>query len=352
MNNSVLYALLAAALFGASTPLAKLLGGALPPLLLAGILYLGSGLGLLIWYAIRRSIARGAPHDRLRRADVPWLAGAIVAGGIVGPALLMIGLVNTAAATASLLLNMEGVLTALLAWFVFKENFDARIALGMGLIVAAGLLLSWQEAAAADAAAGAPWGALAIVGACLAWAIDNNLTRKVSASDAVQIACWKGLTAGTVNVAIALVIGNRLPAAPVLVGAALVGFFGYGLSLVLFVGALRNLGTARTGAYFSIAPFFGAALSLLLFAGAPGLLFWVAAVLMLAGIWLHVSENHGHAHTHQPMSHAHEHAHDAHHRHAHDFESDGDGPHAHAHQHVRLAHTHAHYPDIHHRHMH
>ena len=254
MNKSVLVALLAAALFGASTPLAKLLIGELPPLLLAGVLYLGSGLGLLTWYSIRRLVARGAPHDRLRRRDVPWLVGAIVAGGVVGPALLMAGLVSTAASTASLLLNMEGVLTALLAWFVFRENFDARIALGIGMIVAAGLLLSWQE----GLAAGTPWGALAIVGACLAWAIDNNLTRKVSASDAVQIACWKGLAAGVVNVAVALLIGNRLPALPVLLGAALVGFFGYGLSLVLFVVALRNLGTARTGATFrsrrSLAP--------------------------------------------------------------------------------------------------
>lgn len=348
MNRGVLVALLAAALFGASTPFAKLLTGELSPLLLAGVLYLGSGLGLLIWYAVRRLIARGAPPDRLRRRDVPWLAGAIVAGGVIGPALLMIGLVNTAAATASLLLNMEGVLTALLAWFVFNENFDARIALGMGLIIAAGLLLSWQE----GLAAGAPWGALAIVGACLAWAIDNNLTRKVSASDAVQIACWKGLTAGTVNVAAALLIGNRLPAVPVLFGAALVGFFGYGLSLVLFVVALRNLGTARTGAYFSIAPFFGAALSLLLFAEAPGPLFWIAAVLMLAGVGLHVSENHGHAHTHEPTSHAHEHTHDVHHRHVHEFEWEGEEPHAHAHRHDVMPHSHAHYPDIHHRHTH
>ena len=352
MTNGVPMALLAAALFGASTPLAKLLVGELPPLLLAGVLYLGSGLGLSIWYAIRRLIARAAPHDRLRRRDVPWLAGAIVAGGIIGPALLMIGLVNTTAATASLLLNMEGVLTALLAWFVFRENFDARIALGMGLIVVAGLLLSWQEAAAADAATGAPWGALAIVGACLAWAIDNNLTRKVSASDAVQIACWKGLTAGTVNVAIALLIGNRASSGTVLVGAASVGFFGYGLSLVLFVVALRNLGTARTGAYFSIAPFFGAALSLLLFSGVPGPLFWIAAFLMLAGIWLHVSEDHAHEHTHQPTSHAHEHTHDAHHLHAHDVEWDGKQPHAHTHRHDELPHAHGHYPDIHHRHEH
>lgn len=348
MNIGVGVALLAAALFGMSTPLAKTLVGDTPPLLLAGVLYLGSGLGLLVWYGVRRVIAQAAPGDRLRRADMGWLAGAIVAGGVVGPALLMLGLVHTPAATASLLLNMEGVLTALLAWFVFKENFDSRIALGMALIVVAGVLLSWQQ----RMTVGVPWGAIAIVGACLAWAIDNNLTRKVSAGDAVQIACLKGLVAGSVNVAIALVAGDRPPGVAHLVGAALLGFFGYGLSLVLFVLALRNLGTARTGAYFSVAPFFGAALSLVLFADVPGASFWIAAALMIAGIWLHVSERHAHTHTHQPLAHAHAHSHDEHHRHTHDFEWDGSEPHAHAHHHDTLAHTHAHYPDIHHRHTH
>lgn len=348
MNVGVLVALLAAALFGASTPLAKMLVGDMPPLLLAGVLYLGSGVGLLVWYGARRAITRAAPGDRLRRDQIGWLAGAIFAGGVVGPALLMIGLVNTPAAPASLLLNMEGVLTALLAWFVFKENFDARIALGMGLIVAAGVLLSWQR----GGEVGVPWGSIAIVGACLAWAIDNNLTRKISAGDAVQIACAKGVVAGVVNIGIALVAGDRIPGAASLAGAALVGFFGYGLSLVLFVVALRNLGAARTGAYFSVAPFFGAALSLILFADRPDTSFWIAAALMIAGIWLHVSERHGHRHTHEATLHAHEHMHDEHHHHEHDFAWNDEAPHAHDHRHDRLAHTHAHYPDIHHRHTH
>ena len=348
MNIGILVALLAAALFGASTPLSKALVGNIAPQMLAGVLYLGSGAGLSIWYGVRRALAHATPVDRLRRRDLPWLVGAIVSGGVIGPSFLMLGLVATPASTASLLLNLEGVLTALLAWFVFKENFDTRIALGMAAIVAAGALLSWSQASEG----GAAWGAIAIVGACLAWAIDNNLTRKIAAKDALQIACVKGLAAGTVNVAIALLAGDRLPGATGLVGAALVGFFGYGLSLVLFVVALRNLGTARTGAYFSAAPFFGAALSLLLFADAPGPLFWIAAVLMAAGIWLHLTERHLHRHIHEAAQHAHGHVHDEHHLHTHDFEWDGSEPHMHAHLHYRLAHAHAHYPDIHHRHTH
>src|SRR5476649_1148063 len=183
MRQGVVYALLAAALFGASTPFAKALLGQVPPVALAGMLYLGSGLGLLAFYLLRALLRRAGAQENagLAKADLPWLAGAIAAGGVAGPVLLMIGLQATPASSASLLLNLEGVLTSLLAWFVFKENFDLRIFIGMLLIVAAGVLLSWQRPAA-----GVLWGALAIVGACLCWGIDNNLTRKVSASDAVQ----------------------------------------------------------------------------------------------------------------------------------------------------------------------
>lgn len=260
----------------------------------------------------------------------------------------MIGLKYTAASTASLLLNMEGVLTAMLAWFVFKENFDRRIFLGMVLIVVAGGLLSWTQIPAL----GMPWGALAIIGACLCWAIDNNLTRKVSASDPLQIAMLKGLVAGTVNLSIGLALGNLIPDARTLGMAGILGFCGYGLSLVMFVLALRFLGTARTGAYFSAAPFVGAAISIGFFGDVPGPLFWVAAALMAGGIVLHLTERHGHRHTHTPIVHVHEHSHDAHHLHDHAFEWDSRQPHAHEHQHEALDHTHVHYPDIHHRHDH
>lgn len=350
MHIGVIYALLAAVLFGASTPFAKTLVGQMPPVTLAGVLYLGSGIGLLVCYAVRAVVKRHA-RDKpvaLTRRDLPWFAGAVAAGGVAGPLLLMAGLGSVSASSASLLLNMEGVLTSMLAWFVFKENFDRRIFIGMLLIVAAGVLLSWDQAPAS----GLPWGALAITGACLCWGVDNNLTRKVSASDPLQIAGAKGLVAGSVNLAIGLALGGAMPETRTVLLAGVVGFCGYGLSLVLFVLALRHLGTARTGAYFSAAPFAGAALSLLMLGEVPGALFWIAAALMGGGIWLHLTESHAHEHEHAPLSHAHKHSHDEHHRHAHDFDWDGVEPHAHPHQHTPLRHSHPHYPDIHHRHGH
>jgi drug/metabolite transporter (DMT)-like permease len=284
----------------------------------------------------------------LKGKDMPWLAGAIVTGGIAGPVLLMFGLTMVPASSASLLLNMEGVLTSMLAWFVFKENFDRRILIGMLLIVAAGVLLSWDQIPTF----GVPWGAIAIVGACLCWGIDNNLTRKVSASDAVQIACIKGLVAGSVNLTIAMALGAAMPPVTTILSAGLVGLGGYGLSLVMFVLALRNLGTARTGAYFSAAPFVGAVISLVMFGDRPGVLFWLAVALMGGGIWLHLTESHDHTHEHATPNHSHEHSHDTHHQHEHDFEWDDRQPHVHPHQHRPLKHSHQHYPDIHHRHEH
>src|SRR5471032_1674078 len=226
MRQGVVYALLAAALFGASTPFAKALLGQVPPVALAGMLYLVSGLGLLAFYLLRALLRRSDSDTSagLTRADLPWLGGAIAAGGVAGPVLLMFGLTMTPASSASLLLNMEGVLTSMLAWFVFKENFDRRIFIGMLLIVVAGVLLSWEQVPTI----GVPWGALAIIGACLCWGIDNNLTRKVSASDAVQIACVKGLVAGSVNLAIAFALGFRLPTVSIAAAAGIVGLCGYG----------------------------------------------------------------------------------------------------------------------------
>ena len=277
-----------------------------------------------------------------------WLGAAILSGGICGPILLMLGLSITPASSASLLLNMEGVLTAALAWFVFKENFDRRIVLGMFVIVLAGVLLSWQQVPEF----GVPWGPLAILAACLCWAIDNNLTRRISASDAVQIAALKGMVAGVVNLSLALMLGAQLPAIASIGAAALIGFCGYGVSLVLFVLGLRHLGSARTGAYFSAAPFIGAAISLLVLHDTVGGLFWLAAGLMGVGIWLHLTERHQHPHTHEETEHVHNHKHDLHHQHQHDFDWDGREPHSHPHRHLPISHSHAHYPDIHHRHSH
>lgn len=344
-------ALSAALLFGASTPLAKLLVGDIQPLLLAGLLYLGSGLGLSALLGLRRLKQRTGEQPatslRIPRKELPWLFGAIFFGGMLGPALLMLGLTQASGASASLLLNVEGVLTAVIAWLVFKENADRQIVLGMVVIVAGGLLLSWEPGGATFSP-----GALLIVGACLCWAVDNNLTRKVSTNDAMLVACIKGLLAGACNTALAWGNGAAPPALPAVGYSLLVGFFGYGLSLTLFVVGLRTLGTARTGAYFSVAPLFGVVISLALWPGVPGPYFWGAAALMSVGVWLHVRERHEHEHTHVPLVHAHSHRHDAHHQHEHAFLWDGTEPHAHPHKHEVLTHRHPHYPDIHHRHVH
>lgn len=346
LRSPILAALAAAALFGASTPFAKALLGTTSPLLLAGLLYLGSGAGLALTRLLRD---RGWRRPALPAAEWPWLLAAIGFGGVLGPALLMAGLSHTSAAAASLLLNLEAVLTALLAWVVFHENADRRIVLGMGLIVAGGATLAWPHGADSVSAG---WGALLIAGACLCWAIDNNFTRKVSASDALFIAGLKGLLAGVVSTTLALALGARLPATPAVSAAMLVGLLGYGASLVLFVLALRGLGAARTGAYFSTAPFIGALIAIAGFGEATSPAFWLAATLMGAGVWLHLTERHDHLHTHAALTHTHRHVHDEHHQHPHDFAWDGTEPHTHPHTHTPLTHSHPHYPDIHHQHRH
>jgi drug/metabolite transporter (DMT)-like permease len=343
----IAYALLGAALFGASTPIAKLLVGEIGPLMLAGLLYAGSGLGLGAWHLLRQWIRPTVARPKFAAIDYKWLAGAVVSGGVIGPVLLMLGLSAASASSTSLLLNLEAVFTALLAWFAFRENVDRRVALGMVLIVCGGVMLSWPSKGISTSLP-----ALAVAGACVCWALDNNLTRKISAGDPVRIACIKGLAAGAVNLCAAAAFGAARPAPGSALAAAAVGFLGYGVSLALFVVALRLLGAARTGAYFATAPFIGAAVSFALLGERPDALFWIAAALIAAGVALHLSERHLHQHRHEALAHEHSHAHDEHHRHEHDFEWDGTEPHSHDHDHVPMTHSHEHYPDIHHRHGH
>ncbi|MFL7905596.1 DMT family transporter [Azospirillum argentinense] len=353
-------AILAAVLFGLSTPLAKLLVHDLSPWMLAGLLYLGSGIGLgLVRLARRLTASRQRGERGLRGAEWLWLLAAVAAGGVAGPVLLMFGLTATPASTASLLLNLEGVFTALLAWFVFREGVDRRLVAGMVAIVAGAVVLSWGGTVSLDGGWGnGGWGPAAVAAACLMWAVDNNLTRKVSLANPADIATIKGLVAGTVNVGIALALGDALPAAPTAAttaaGAMLVGLLGYGVSLVLFVVALRHIGAARTGAYFSTAPFVGGIASLAIFGEPVTLGLAAAAVLMGVGVWLHLTEDHDHEHDHDEMEHDHPHVHDAHHRHHHDGPQDGPviEPHSHRHRHGRLRHRHAHFPDAHHAHRH
>lgn len=346
MNLSIFYALAAAALFGASTPLAKTLGLGLSPILLAGLLYLGSGVGLA---GVRLIRDQGWKPTGLTPAEWPWLIGAIAFGGILGPVALMFGLTRTAGTTASLMLNLESVLTAVIAWRVFRENADRRIVFGMIAIVLGGVVLSWSDAGGASH----DWlGPVAVAIACLCWGIDNNLTRKVSAADALFIAGAKGLIAGAVNCSLALYLGAQMPGVAQLAPILLVGFLGYGISLVMFVLALRGLGSARTGAYFSTAPFLGAAVALLAFGESVTVAFWIASALMAVGVWLHLTERHAHEHLHDATEHGHRHVHDEHHQHEHGFEWDPAQPHSHVHVHSVMKHSHAHFPDVHHRHRH
>ncbi len=338
-------ALGSAILFGLTTPLAKALLGQFDPQLLAGALYLGAGAGLAGFHLGRRAIGLPAPEAPLRRADLPWLAAVVFFGGFLAPLLLMAGLSATGAANASLLLNLEGLATMAIAWLVFHENVDARLFAGAMAILAGAVVLSWQgRGLALDR------GALLVAGACLAWGIDNNLTRKLSSADPVSIVAIKGLAAGSVNVFAALALGAEAPGVAYSGAAAFLGFFAVGVSLVLYILALRRLGAARTGAYFALAPFIGALASLVLLHEQPTARLFVAGALMGLGLWPHLAERHEHEHRHEALEHEHVHVHDEHHQHSHD--GPVTEPHSHRHRHERLAHSHPHYPDLHHRHHH
>jgi drug/metabolite transporter (DMT)-like permease len=349
-RRAIFYALVSAGLFGVSTPAAKVLLGTIDPAVLAGLLYCGAGIGIGL---LRRLTPRlfspaNAQQASLQRKDVPWLTAAIAAGGVVGPLLMMFGLSRTDAATASLLLSLEGAATALLAWFVFHENFDRRVALGMICLLAGAVILSWSGTPSLQNVLGP----LAILFACVAWGLDNNLTRKASLADPLQITEWKGLVAGPANILIGLCAGASIPWSPALLLAAVTGFFGYGVSLALYVLALRDLGAARASAYFSIAPFLGAVVSVLALGEHLTLALFAAGALMGLGVWLHVTERHEHEHIHDVIAHVHPHVHDEHHRHEHGPDDPAGEPHTHWHTHDPLKHAHPHTPDMHHVHRH
>ncbi len=331
-------ALASAVLFGASAPLAKLFLGSVPPQMLAGLLYLGAGAGLAVVHSGRNAIGIPAAEAALRYKDLPWLTAVVIFGGCLAPLLLMLGLQQTSASSGSLLLNLEGLATMGIAWLIFKENVDGRLLLGAFAIVIGAMVLSWDgNSIKFDAGGGM------IAGACLAWGLDNNLTRKLSSADPVVTTLIKGLVAGTVNVGLALAVGSSLPSISVIGAAALVGFLGVGVSLILFVLALRHLGTARTGAYFSLAPFIGAVVAILLLGEPLTGQLALAGLLMGCGLWLHLTERHEHDHQHEFLEHDHSHVHDEHHQHSH-AEAAGAEPHSHQHRHEPIRHKHPHYP--------
>ena len=348
----MIYILTAAILFGASAPLSKLLLGQLDPIIMAAFLYLGSGVVAWLLFWVSRRQRKGQMRETaVTPSDVPWLAGAVISGGVVAPILLMVGLALTPASTASLLLNFEGVATGLLALWLFKEAVDRRIFLAMGLITLAAILLSWN---------GGDWGlsvgAAAILGACFFWGLDNNLTRQISAKDPLMIVGVKGLAAGGFSLLLALFLWRPLPQLAYGAAAMLLGAVSYGLSIQFFILGLRSLGAARTSTLYGSAPFVGTFLAFIILHEIPNSLFWVSMPLMLAGAWLMVSERHRHLHTHPAMVHTHPHTHpgDVHHTHTHESMPEGAKPfsHSHEHEHEELVHDHGHTPDLHHWHEH
>lgn len=345
---SAVFALVSAVLFGISTPAAKALVGSVHPAVLAGLPYCGAGIGVA---ALRRTvpvILSGAPEVALTRAELPWLAGASAAGGVAGPLLLMLGLSRTDAAAASLLLTLEGAATTLMAWFIFHENYDRRVALGMACLIGGAVILSWSGAPTLNSLLGP----LSIIGACVAWGLDNNLARRVSLADPLQIVELKGLIAGPFNLVLGVAIGASLLSLSVAMIAGVVGLIGYGISLTLFVAALRGLGAARTSAYFSIAPFIGSAAAGIALGEPITAQMLVAGALMAVGVWLHLTERHEHTHVHEAIAHAHPHLHDEHHDHTHNASDLPGEPHTHFHEHKPMQHAHRHVPDTHHTHRH
>jgi drug/metabolite transporter (DMT)-like permease len=338
-------ALGSALLFGITAPASKALLGSVDPQLLAGLLYLGAGVGLAAVHVGRNVVGLAAPEAPLRRSDVPWLATIVLFGGVLGPLLLMLGLEATSAASGSLLLNLEGLATMGIAWLVFRENVDGRLLAGAAAILLGAIVLSWSGSGIST-----DRGVLFVAAACLCWGVDNNLTRKLSSTDPAVIAMIKGLSAGIVNGGLPLLRGAELPSVGITGAALLIGLLGVGVSLVLFIFALRHLGTARTGAYFSLAPFIGAVVAIVGFNEPVTMQIAVAGLLMAVGLWLHLAERHQHTHEHGVLEHEHGHTHDAHHQHAHG--ADTTEPHSHRHRHRSLLHAHPHYPDLHHRHGH
>ncbi|GFO66101.1 DMT family transporter [Geomonas paludis] len=338
--------MLSAALFGVSPVFCKLLIGDMSPALLAGLLYLGSGLGLQALLLSRRKSTR-AELRLLSQEHRLKLVGAVIAGGIVAPLCLAFGIKYGTASEVSLLLNLETVATTLIAWLVFREYIGPYVWTGKVLIlVGAALVVLRAEGGLSFSLSG-----LLVVIACVFWGIDNNLTRDVDEISSTVLASVKGLAAGLFSIVLALVFSTGAATPAQIAGALGVGAMSYGVSLVLFVEALRQIGAARTATFFAVGPFFGTLLSVALLGERPPAAYWVATVLMLAGILLLYVEVHGHRHTHEELAHAHPHRHDEHHEHEHPEGEEGE-PHDHFHVHRPVTHSHVHWPDQHHRHEH
>jgi drug/metabolite transporter (DMT)-like permease len=343
----ILYILISASLFGLSSPLAKLLLKDISPITLAGLLCLGAFLGLFLYSLITNKFSALVKAERLEGRDLPWLIGAVITGGVIAPISQMIGLNLISGFSVSLLLNMEGVATAIIAVFFFRENTGKLLWFALLCMTVAGVFLSWNP----DQSKFNVAGPLLILLAMVCWGIDNNLTRQISDKNPVQITYIKGFFGGVISISVALVLGKPLSWDYRLPLALLLGAVSYGISLVFFIKALAGLGSSRTGAFFTLGPFVGAVASIIILRDWIGWVMFPAIVLMGVGAWLISSEKHEHVHTHAAIRHVHMHKHDEIH-HLHKHPEGTPEPHSHEHTHEELRHIHAHWPDTQHRHIH
>lgn len=348
---SKLLALLAALLFGASAPFAKLLLSDFKPIQLAGVLYLGSGLGLLLFKVIHNRILKTSNLEaNIKRNDVLWLIGAVISGGIMAPIILMFSLQKTPASTASLLLNFEPVSTTIIASIFFKEQINKKIWLSIILITFASIILSLDL----SGKWGLSIGSIGIISACILWGLDNNFTRNISLKNPFVIVIVKGLFSGIFSISLSVILGYKIPDIDKIIYGLVLGFLSYGFSLLLFILALRNLGTSRTSAFFGFAPFLGTIISMLIFREIYNVLLYFSLPFMMLGAYLLLKERHMHLHVHAELIHGHIHKHDdLHHNHEHENENIlQNEEHSHLHKHKKIEHIHKHLPDTHHRHQH
>ncbi len=344
-----IYGIIAAALFGASAPFSKLLLDNVTPLQLAGLLYLGSGICLLVVKLVQSSLNLNRNTAKLEKADLPWLLGAVISGGILAPIALLFGLSMTPASTASILLNFEAASTAIIAGLFFREHIGKKVIIAISILTIASLILTFNF----SGNFGISWGALLILLACVLWGIDNNLTRNISSKDPMTIVIIKGISAGLFSLLLSIVLRNRLPNAVNMLSGLTLGGLSYGISLILFILTLKDIGSSRAGALFATAPFIGAAISFVIFANTPSLNFLISVPLMICGTFLLFKESHVHAHQHESVDHEHAHTHDdEHHGHSHENGAQENVSHSHLHHHDSIVHFHNHMPDTHHRHDH
>jgi len=345
MKKPILYAILAAVCYGISSPISKMLLTDIPPIFMASLLYFGAGFGMGMVVTIKNRTDKIQTEAKLSKKDLPYVIGMVVLD-IIAPIFLMSGLLLSSPANVSLLNNFEIVATSLIALFIFKEMIGKRMWLAITLITISTIILSFDDIQHFSLSIGS----LFVLVACLSWGFENNCTRMLSLKNPLEIVVVKGFGSGIGSLAIAIFTKAYIANVGYILFALLLGFFSYGLSVYLYILAQRDIGAARTSAYYAFAPFIGVILSFIIFKQSITISFMIALIVMAIGTYFATSEKHIHLHKHTPMEHDHRHSHDdGHHNHTHDFPV---GEHSHLHRHEAMEHMHTHLPDLHHTHKH